>query len=173
MEVASEGFLTTPEVLIMYEIPPADRWRLVAFQRRLSSEEALSFGTEPDAWCNATDKRRTVDCFRGAGVALGHYAASGQGWLLSRDARNVNKDGRRHQFRVVVLPGRYCECASTCRLIPTRRATSHGVRCPDSSPPRISRRSTAASQSPRRDRWAYRSVASICLYRSRTPRVRS
>lgn len=32
-----------------------------------------------------------------------HYAATGQGWLLSRDAGNVDRDGRRHQFRVVVL----------------------------------------------------------------------
>ena len=30
MEVASEVFFVTPEVLIMYEIPPADRWQLVA-----------------------------------------------------------------------------------------------------------------------------------------------
>lgn len=154
MEVASEEFFVIPDVLIMYEIPPADRWQLVAFQRRLSSEGVLSFGTDPDAWCNATDKRRTVDCFRHAGIAqmetialcrpdwdtaldafdrlggdvwarpttgaggkdvfhlttrthlraaLGHYAASGQDWLLSRDAHNVNKDGRRHQFRVIVL----------------------------------------------------------------------
>jgi glutathione synthase/RimK-type ligase-like ATP-grasp enzyme len=39
-------------------------------------------------------------------AALLHYAASDQDWLLSRDARNVNKDGRRHQFRVVVLHDR-------------------------------------------------------------------
>ena len=157
MEVASEGFVVRPEVLIVYEIPPADRWRLMAFQRQLSPERPLSFGADPDAWRNATDKRRTVDCFRRDGIAqmqtiplcrpdlgtaldaferlghdvwvrptigaggtdvfhlttrtqlraaLQHYAASGQDWLLSRDARNVNKDGRRHQFRVVVLHDR-------------------------------------------------------------------
>jgi glutathione synthase/RimK-type ligase-like ATP-grasp enzyme len=39
-------------------------------------------------------------------AALRHYAASGQDWLLSRDAHNVNQDGRRHQFRVVVLGDR-------------------------------------------------------------------
>jgi glutathione synthase/RimK-type ligase-like ATP-grasp enzyme len=32
-----------------------------------------------------------------------HYAATGQGWLLSRDAGNVDREGRRHQLRVVVL----------------------------------------------------------------------
>jgi glutathione synthase/RimK-type ligase-like ATP-grasp enzyme len=154
MEVASEGFVMSPEVLIVYEIPPADRGRLVAFQRQLSPEGPLSFGADPDAWRNATDKRRTVDCFRRDGIphmetialcrpdrdtaldaferlggdvwarptvgaggtdvfhltshqhlhaAFGHYAASDQAWLLSRDARNVTKDGRRHQFRVIVL----------------------------------------------------------------------
>jgi glutathione synthase/RimK-type ligase-like ATP-grasp enzyme len=157
MEVPSEGLVAIPEVLIVYEIPPADRWRLVAFQHQLSPEGPLSFGVDPDAWRNATDKGRTVDCFRRDGIAqmetiplcrpdlgtaldaferlghdvwvrptigaggtdvfhlttrtqlraaLQHYAASGQDWLLSRDARNVNKDGRRHQFRVVVLHDR-------------------------------------------------------------------
>ena len=157
MEVASEGLVVSPEVLIVYEIPPADRWRLVAFQRQLPPEGPLSFGADPDAWRNATDKRRTVDCFRREGIAqmetlalcqpdlgtaldaferlgqdvwagptigaggnnvfhlttrrhlraaLRHYAASGQDWLLSRDAHNVNQDGRRHQFRVVVLGDR-------------------------------------------------------------------
>lgn len=157
MEMPSEGLVVSPEVLIVYEIPPADRWQLVAFQRQLPPEGPLSFGADPDAWRNATDKRRTVDCFRradiaqmetialcrpdpgtamaaferlgqdvwarptvGAGgnnvfhlttcrhlrAALRHYAASDQDWLLSRDARNINKDGRRHQFRVVVLRDR-------------------------------------------------------------------
>lgn len=36
-------------------------------------------------------------------TALAHYAASGQDWLLSRDAYNFDTSGRRHQFRVVVL----------------------------------------------------------------------
>jgi ribosomal protein S6-L-glutamate ligase RimK-like protein len=35
-----------------------------------------------------------------------HYATSGQDWLVSRDAGNVGPDGRRHQFRVVVLHDR-------------------------------------------------------------------
>lgn len=68
MEVTSEGFVVSPEVLIVYEIPPADRGRLAAFQRQLSPEGPLSFGADPDAWRNATDKRRTVDCFRRDGI---------------------------------------------------------------------------------------------------------
>ncbi|REE95032.1 ATP-grasp domain-containing protein [Thermomonospora umbrina] len=35
--------------------------------------------------------------------AARHYAASGLNWLIARDAGNFNRDGRRHQFRVVVL----------------------------------------------------------------------
>jgi len=38
--------------------------------------------------------------------AAGYYAASGQDWLIARDARNFNADGQRHQFRAVVLDGR-------------------------------------------------------------------
>lgn len=157
MEVASEGLVATPEVLIVYEIPPAERRRLEAFQRRLPPDGPLSFNADPEAWRNATDKRRTAECFRRDGIpqmetiALGrpapgtaleaferlgrnawarptvgaggsdvfhlttreqldtaarHYAARGQDWLLSRDARNFTAGGRRHQFRVVVLRNR-------------------------------------------------------------------
>jgi hypothetical protein len=35
-----------------------------------------------------------------------HYAASGQDWLVSRDARNTGHDGLRHQFRAAVLHDR-------------------------------------------------------------------
>lgn len=35
--------------------------------------------------------------------AIGHYAATGQDWLLSADANNLTRDGQRHQYRVVVL----------------------------------------------------------------------
>jgi glutathione synthase/RimK-type ligase-like ATP-grasp enzyme len=144
-------------VLIIYEIPPVERRRLVAFQRQLSLQRPLTFGVDPDAWRNATDKRRTVECFHRDGIphmetialcdpdlgtaldaferlgrdvwarpsvgaggtdvfhlttgkqlhaALRRYAASDQDWLLSRDAGNINKDGRRHHFRVVVLHDR-------------------------------------------------------------------
>jgi glutathione synthase/RimK-type ligase-like ATP-grasp enzyme len=49
-------------------------------------------------------------------AAARHYAATGQDWLLSRDAGNFTADGRRHQFRVVVLQDRVlrvCEHVQT------------------------------------------------------------
>jgi hypothetical protein len=55
LEVPSQGYIAAPEVLIVYEIPPADRRRLVAFQRQLSPQGPLSFSADPDAWRNATD----------------------------------------------------------------------------------------------------------------------
>ncbi|MGH3939716.1 MAG: ATP-grasp domain-containing protein [Pseudonocardiaceae bacterium] len=157
MEVTSEGFVAAPEVLVVYEIPPAQRRRLAAFQRRLHPAGPLSFNVDPQAWRNATDKRRTVECFRRDGIpqmetialcrpspgaaleaferlggdtwarpvvgaggndvfhlttreqldtAVRYYAARDLDWLLSRDAGNVTADGRRHQFRVVVLHNR-------------------------------------------------------------------
>ncbi|MFJ6135474.1 RimK family alpha-L-glutamate ligase [Kitasatospora sp. NPDC092286] len=39
-------------------------------------------------------------------AAADHYVASGADWLIARDAGNFNADGRRHQYRVVVLGGR-------------------------------------------------------------------
>jgi glutathione synthase/RimK-type ligase-like ATP-grasp enzyme len=157
MEVVSEGFVAEPDALIVYEIPPADRRRLVAFQGQLPPGGSLSFNADSEAWRNATDKGRTVECFGRDGIpqmetialccpaletareaferlgrdawarprvgaggngvfhvtsreqldtAVRHYAATGQDWLLSRDARNFAPNGRRHQFRVVVLHDR-------------------------------------------------------------------
>jgi glutathione synthase/RimK-type ligase-like ATP-grasp enzyme len=39
-------------------------------------------------------------------AAIDYYAESAQDWSMARDAGNVNHDGLRHQFRVVVLEGR-------------------------------------------------------------------
>ncbi|WP_405363089.1 alpha-L-glutamate ligase [Kitasatospora sp. NBC_00085] len=39
-------------------------------------------------------------------TAARHYAAAGADWLLARDAGNFTAEGRRHQYRVVVLGGR-------------------------------------------------------------------
>ncbi|MFG3056392.1 RimK family alpha-L-glutamate ligase [Kitasatospora sp. NPDC048239] len=39
-------------------------------------------------------------------AAARHYGASGADWLIARDAANYNAEGRRHQYRVVVLAGR-------------------------------------------------------------------
>lgn len=157
LKVSTEGLATTPDVLIVYEIPPAARRWLAAFQRELLPGRPSSFNVDWRAWSNATDKRRTIACFRRDGIphmetialsrpdedtareafhqlgrdawarptvgaggedvfhlttdqqlsaALHHYRASDQAWLLSRDARNIARDGRRHQFRVVVLHDR-------------------------------------------------------------------
>jgi glutathione synthase/RimK-type ligase-like ATP-grasp enzyme len=154
LEVAGEGLAVAAQVLIVYEIPPADRWRLEAFARQLPTPGPLSLSADVPAWYNATDKRLAAQCFRRAGIAhmdtiavscsdphaayqafarLGgnvwarpatgaggqdvfhlttrqqleaaaqHYATMGQPWLMSRDAANFTPDGRRHQFRVVVL----------------------------------------------------------------------
>jgi glutathione synthase/RimK-type ligase-like ATP-grasp enzyme len=155
IEVPSEAFAVAPQVLVIYEIPPRDRRDFAIFQRELSPDRRINLAVRPEAWLNATDKRRTVDRFRRAGVpqmesialhrpdrataseaferldgdvwtrpAVGSggdgvfhvttheqlHAAAGyyrdQEWLLSRDARNFGADGRRHQFRVVVLDDR-------------------------------------------------------------------
>ncbi len=39
-------------------------------------------------------------------AAASHYDGTGADWLIARDARNFLPDGRRHQYRVVVLHGR-------------------------------------------------------------------
>lgn len=39
-------------------------------------------------------------------AARSRYAQSGQDWLIARDAHNFDRDGRRHQFRLVVLGDR-------------------------------------------------------------------
>lgn len=36
-------------------------------------------------------------------AACEHYRRTGSGWLLTRDAHNFDEQGRRHQYRVVVL----------------------------------------------------------------------
>lgn len=155
--VPSEDLVATPDVLVVYEIPPVERWRFETFQRTLRSSGSTCWGADVDAWRAATDKHQTVARFRRDGIAhmetiplccpdrasaldaftrLGrdvwsrprtgaggqdvfhvttvdqlhdarrHYAASSQDWLVSRDARNVDHHGCRHQFRVVVLHDR-------------------------------------------------------------------
>lgn len=154
LEVRSENLIVRPAVVLIYEIPPGERRRFEAFQRRLRACGAISLGTDAGAWRNATEKNLTVDVLRQARVpqmetvhlsdptisdatgacarlggdvwarptvgAGGHdvfhvttaaqlaaartrYAIQNQDWLLARDALNFNGDGRRHQYRVVVL----------------------------------------------------------------------
>lgn len=169
IEVASADLVATPDVLIVYEIPPSDRPKFEEFQRSLPVKGPLSFSANRHAWCNATDKRRTVECFRRDGIAhmetialcrpepattyeafdlLGcnvwarpvvgmggkdvfhvttreqldtvarHFAATGQDWLVSRDAGNFTPGGRRHQFRVVVLRDRILRVCEHVQLDP-------------------------------------------------------
>jgi glutathione synthase/RimK-type ligase-like ATP-grasp enzyme len=157
LNVPSEDLVVNPEVLVVYEIPPAERRRFETFQRTLLSSGSTCLSGGVDAWRAATDKHQTIvrflrdgiphmetialccpdpasalDAFKrlggdvwarprtGAGGkdvfhvttidhlhgACRHYAASGQDWLVSRDAANVDHNGRRHQFRVVVLHDR-------------------------------------------------------------------
>lgn len=156
LSVPSENLVTAPDVLIVYEIPPAKRQRFERFQRSLLRRRS-TWAANVDGWRAATDKHQTVARFRREGIAhmetialccpdpasacdafhqLGrnvwtrprigvggqdvfhvttldhlhhahrHYAASGQDWLVSRDARNIGHHGHRHQFRVVVLHDR-------------------------------------------------------------------
>lgn len=68
-----------------------------------------------DVWTRPAVGAGGDDVFRVTTVddlvrAAGHYG--GSTWLMSADAANVNADGMRHQFRVVVLGGevvRVCE----------------------------------------------------------------
>ncbi|MGH4011740.1 MAG: ATP-grasp domain-containing protein [Pseudonocardiaceae bacterium] len=155
--VPSEDLVVTPNVLVVYEIPPGERRRFETFQRTVLTSGSTCWAANVDGWRAATDKHQTVAWFRRDGIthmdtitlcrpspdsaldafnrlgrdvwarprtgaggkdvfhlttiedlhdARRHYAASGQDWLVSRDARNVDHHGRRHQFRVVVLHDR-------------------------------------------------------------------
>lgn len=147
-------FLVQPDIVIVYEIHPNDRRRFEDFQAVLKHSGLTRMGAaDTQAWWNATDKSRTVACFRrdniphadtitlrfpSADIALAaferlgrdvwtrpitglggndvfhvttkarlrevldYYAATRQHWLISKDARNINSHGRRHQYRVVV-----------------------------------------------------------------------
>ncbi len=180
LDVPSEDLVATPDVLVIYEIPPAERRRFETFQRMLLNSRSTCLGADVDAWRAATDKHRTVARFLREGIphmetialccpdpdsaldaferlgrnvwarprtgaggkdvfhvttiehlhdARRHYAASDQDWLVSRDARNMDPNGRRHQFRVVVLhdqvlsvrtcagrPGRALQRVPGCRI---------------------------------------------------------
>ncbi|WP_329405764.1 hypothetical protein OG563_28775 [Nocardia vinacea] len=155
LEVPSAGVSIQPSVLIVYEIPPADRHRLTRFQVVMAGHGRLrSLGLDAQPWRTATDKHLMVARFLDHGVrqmesrfldrptytqalaafehlggdvwarpaigfggrdvhhidsldrlrtAVDFYAGTDCGWLLTRDARNFDPHGRRHQYRVVVL----------------------------------------------------------------------
>jgi hypothetical protein len=67
--VPSEDLVATPDVLVVYEIPPVERWRFETFQRTLRSSGSTCWGADVDAWRAATDKHQTVARFRRDGIA--------------------------------------------------------------------------------------------------------
>ena len=160
-----------PSVVVIYEIPPADRRRLASFQAALAGSSAVSLGADAQAWRNATEKQHMVRQFSrdripqmesialeratldtairafeslGRGVwarptigwggndvfhltshehlrgAFAYYAAAGMDWLVTRDAQNFNHQGRRHQFRVVVLGDRVLRVCEHVQAEPDR-----------------------------------------------------
>ncbi|MBD0695454.1 RimK family alpha-L-glutamate ligase [Streptomyces sp. CBMA123] len=61
-----------------------------------------------DVWARPTVGMGGNDVFhltthRQLADAAAHYAAQGADWLIARDAANFTPDGRRHQYRAVVL----------------------------------------------------------------------
>jgi hypothetical protein len=86
-------------------------------------------------------------------TAVRHYAATGQDWLVSRDADNFTTDARRHQFRVVVLHDRVLRVCEHVQADPEAPCNESQGAVPPSSPWSSWRRSTAAWPSPRRNRW--------------------
>lgn len=203
LNVPSDDLVLTPDVLVVYEIPPVERWRFEKFQRTLLSSWSTCWGANVDAWRTATDKHQTVARFRRDGIphmetivlcrpntdsaldafnrlgrdvwtrprtgaggkdvfhvttidhlhdARRHYAASGQDWLVSRDARNMGHNGYRHQFRVVVLHDRVlrvCEHVQSDPDAPcneSRRAVSTTVPV-DDFPPEFAQLAISATRS--------------------------
>ncbi|MTE16254.1 ATP-grasp domain-containing protein [Nocardia aurantiaca] len=157
LEIPIDGVHAEPAVLILYEIPPADRPRLALFQETIGRDTVACLGIDASAWHVATDKQYMIDRFRTAGIpqmesivlqqpsasaaeeaferldcdvwtrpavgmggsdvfhvtdgkqlrsVVARYAASGQKFVLTRDAGNFDVRGRRHQYRVVVLGDR-------------------------------------------------------------------
>ncbi|MFE9576854.1 RimK family alpha-L-glutamate ligase [Nocardia sp. NPDC006044] len=66
--IPAEAVDVRPSVLIVYEIPPADRCRFTRFQADVARNGIPCLGTDAQAWRQATDKRHTVECFRAAGI---------------------------------------------------------------------------------------------------------
>lgn len=68
LEISAGGIRVRPASLIIYEIPPADRHRLVRFQRMIQPSLVTCLGANAPAWRAATDKQRMVDQFHAAGI---------------------------------------------------------------------------------------------------------
>jgi hypothetical protein len=100
MEVASEGFVMSPEVLIVYEIPPADHGRLVALQRNCHPKDrCLSARTRmPGAMPPTNGAPLTAS----AGTAFPTWRRSRcasriwiRRWMLSNGSARTSGRGRR------------------------------------------------------------------------------
>src|ERR1051326_2516924 len=68
MEVPDEDILTRASILFVYDIAPARRREFERFQRDLRRFGFDTVGTDWRAWRNATEKDRTVRCFRRHGI---------------------------------------------------------------------------------------------------------
>ncbi|MER6397150.1 alpha-L-glutamate ligase [Kitasatospora sp. NPDC001603] len=84
----------------------------VAFSRPAPGAVAEAFDRlGGDVWARPTVGMGGNDVFHlttaaQLAAAARYYAEAGADWLIARDARNFTADGRRHQYRVVVLDGR-------------------------------------------------------------------
>jgi len=204
LEVPADGIRIRPTVLIIYEIPPADRHRLSRFQQTIRHSSIACLGADSAAWRNATDKQYTVERFEAVGIpqmesvvlhqprpaaaeeaferlgrdvwtrpavglggrdvfhvtdneqlrrAVARYALSGQQkFLLTRDAGNFDAQGRRHQYRVVVLGDlvlRVCEHVQPDPDMPCNE--SQGARStllsPEALPPTLASMAIDATRS--------------------------
>lgn len=171
LEVPAKNLVVTPSLVLIYEIPPVERQRFERFQRRLRQLGVVCLGSEVEAWRNATQKDRTVQCFLRDGIPhmetitlrrpnlpltasafrrLGqdvwtrptmgmegdhvfhvttyeqlqhvrcHYDDAGLDWQMSRDAENFDAEGKRHDFRVIVLQGRALVASERGQLDPDK-----------------------------------------------------
>ncbi|WP_354644346.1 ATP-grasp domain-containing protein [Kitasatospora camelliae] len=83
----------------------------IALSRPTVQEAAEAFEhLGGDVWARPTVGMGGSDVFHittraQLATAARHYATAGTDWLIARDAANFNQDGRRHQYRVVVLGG--------------------------------------------------------------------
>ncbi|MEU6537456.1 alpha-L-glutamate ligase [Streptomyces sp. NPDC047000] len=69
LQVPEEELDFTPDVVVLYEIPPHRRAALAGFQRLLDGHRAVSFHADPAAWRTATEKNLTVRRLARDGVA--------------------------------------------------------------------------------------------------------
>jgi glutathione synthase/RimK-type ligase-like ATP-grasp enzyme len=69
LRVPAEGVDVTPDIVVLYEIPPHRRRELAPFQALLERHDVVTLGTGTAAWRVATEKNLTVERFRRDGVA--------------------------------------------------------------------------------------------------------